>query len=150
MPNNGLAPPDPNTEVGSFRYTYGDILYTDLDPAQPGFGDYEELSDADIEALLAQGGSVPGAIGYLYLAMSGHAAKESRSVKDQDLAIDLTKRAADLRAVAQMWFDRVGADDLIAAEEAFEIVPTGRSCGGVIPEGSPPVWGRVYGIGRAC
>lgn len=143
--NPGAWPLDPATTVGQFRVLYGDITSEPYVPAQPGFQNYEELSDTEIEGFLAQGGDAPGrAIGYLYLAMAGQAAKESRSIKDYDLQVDLTKRAADLRAIAQMWFDRGDSDDLIAGEDAFEIVPTGTSRGGFIPEASPVIYGRQY------
>lgn len=149
--NPGQWPIDGATPVGQFRYTYGDILSTPYDPVEPGFQNFEELGDAEIEAFLSQGGdSVSRGIAYLYLAMAGQAAKESRSIKDYDLSVDLTKRAADLRAIAQAWFDRADDDDIATAEDAFEIVPTGNSCGGVIPEASPPMYGRKYTWGRIC
>lgn len=149
--NPGAFPLDPLSEVGAFRLLYGDAVSEPYDPVEPGFQNYDELSDAEIEAFLAQGGgSASRGIGYLYLALSGQAAKQSRSVKDYDLQVDLTKRAADLRGVAQMWFDRADDDDLATAEDAFEIVPTGKRCGDGIPEGAPAMWGRVYVPGRVC
>ena len=149
--NPGGWPVDPSTPVGAFRLTYGDTSATAYDPAEPGYRNFEELSDAEIEAFLAQGNdSVARGIGYLYLAMAGHAAKDAFSVKDNDLAIDYTKRAADLRLMAREWFDIADAEDSGAAEEGFVIVPTGRTCGESIAEGAPPIYGRVYGVGRVC
>lgn len=144
MVNVGIAPPDPTTDVGRFRMLSGDIAWTPLDPPQPGYGEYEKFSDAEIEAYLAQGGdSVPRAIGYSYLYLAGQAAIASQSVRDYDLQVDTTKRAADLRAIAQVWFDTADNDDVIAAEEGFELVPTGTT-GGFLPEGIIPQWGRQY------
>ena len=40
MVNRGVAPADSSTDVGRFRYLYGDITYTDLDPVEAGYGDY--------------------------------------------------------------------------------------------------------------
>lgn len=149
--NHGVAPLDPTTPTGMFRILYGDTSYVPLDPPVPGMGSYQELSDAEIEGFISQGSdSIPRGIGYLYIALAGQAAKQSKVVQDQDLRVDLTKRAADLRAIAEVWFGSADNDDLVNAEEAFEIVPTGQRCGGVIPEGSPAIWGRVYGIGRVC
>ena len=146
--NRGIAPPDMGTNVGSFRAMAGDLEYVPLDPPEPGFGSYSKFSDAEIEAYLAQGGdSVPRAIGYSYLYLAGQAAIASQSVRDYDLQVDTTKRAADLRAIAQVWFDSADSDDVAAAEEGFELVPTGAT-GGFIPEGAPPIWGRQYTIGR--
>lgn len=149
--NPGEWPLDPESSVGRFRLVYGDTESTPYSPVEQGFQNYEELSDAEITAFLSQGsGSVNRAIGYLYVAMSGQAAKMSRSVKDYDLSADLTKRAADLRATAQMWFDLADNDDLVSGEDAFEIVTTGSSCGGFIPEASPPIYGRRYTWNRLC
>lgn len=147
----GVWPLDPTTPVGKFRILYGDTESEPYTPVEPGFQNYEELSDAEIQGFISQGGdSTNRGIGYLYLAMAGQAAKESRSVKDYDLQVDLTKRAADLRAIAQMWFDQGADEDVISGEDAFEIVNTGTSCGGVIPEASIPIYGRKYTWGRIC
>ena len=147
----GAWPLDPATPVGRFRILYGDTDSEPYAPAVVGVQNYQELSDDEVEGFIAQGsGSVPRGIGYLYIAMAGQAAKQSKVVQDQDLRIDLTKRAADLRAIADVWFGSADNDDLVNAEEAFEIVPTGQRCGGVIPERSPATWRRVYGIGRVC
>ena len=147
----GGWPLDPATPVGKFRILYGDTDSEPYDPVVVGIQNYQELSDAEVEGFISQGGdSVPRGIGYLYIALAGQAAKQSKVVQDQDLRVDLTKRAADLRAIAEVWFGSADNDDLVSAEEAFEIVPTGRHNGGIIPEGSPAIWGRVYGIGRVC
>ena len=147
----GAWPLDPTTPVGKFRILYGDTDSKPYDPPVPGIQNYQELSDAEIGGFISQGSdSIPRGIGYLYIAMAGQAAKQSKVVQDQDLRIDLTKRAADLRAIADVWFGSADNDDLVNAEGAFEIVPTGRHSGGVIPEGSPATWRRVYGIGRVC
>ena len=147
----GAWPLDPATPVGRFRILYGDTESTAYDPVEPGIQNYQELSDDEAEGFIAQGGdSIPRGIGYLYIALAGQAAKQSKVVQDQDLRVDLTKRAADLRAIADVWFGSADNDDLVNAEEAFEIVPTGRHNGGIIPERYPATWGRVYGIGRVC
>lgn len=144
MANRGVAPADMTTDVGKFRALYGDLAYVPLSPDEPGYGDYAQLSDAEIEAFIEQGaGSIAQGIGWLYLAMAGQAAQESKSIKDQDLSIDTTKRAADLRALAQFWFDR----DDATQDEYFDIVPMGSE-GGFIPEATIPIWGRQYTIGR--
>lgn len=147
--NPGGVPVDLSSDVGQFRAMVGDLQYEAYDPPEPGFGNYEKFSDSEIEAYLAQAdGSVPRAIGYSYLYLAGQAALESQSVKDYDLQIDSTKRAGDLRAMAQMWFGLADDEDLSSAEEAFEIVPTGVSGGAFIPEATPPIYGRQYTVGR--
>ena len=145
MSNPGVYPLDPATPVGQFRLLTGDTQSVPLDPPVSGQQDYEKFSDAEIEGYLAAGGdSIPRAIGFAYLYLASQAAMESKSIRDFDLQVDLTKRAADLRAIAQMWFDRGDDDDLSSAEEAFEIVPTGRRHGGFVPEGTIAQWGRAY------
>lgn len=121
--NPGAFPLNPTTPVGQFRLVYGDTDSTPYDPPEPGFQNYEELSDEEIERFLSQGeGSIPRGIGYLYLALAGQAAKQSRTIQDYDLKVDLTKRAADLRAIAQMWFDRADDDDdASGANDIFEV-----------------------------
>lgn len=147
--NPGEFPLDPTSNVGKFRLVYGDTQSVPYSPVEPGFQNYTELSDAEIEAYISvSSDSINRAIGYYYLSLSGAAAKTSKSVADYDLKIDTTKRAADLRAIAQWWFDQADNDDVIAAEEGFEIVPTGTSGGDFIPELTLPVWGRQYTIGR--
>ena len=140
----GTWPLDPATPVGKFRILYGDTDSEPYDPVVEGIQNYSELSDDEVEGFISQGGdSVPRGIGYLYIALAGQAAKQSKAIQDQDLKVDLTKRAADLRAIAEVWFDSADNDDLVSAEEAFEIVPTG-SRGGFIPEGTRPIFGRQY------
>lgn len=147
--NPGAYPLDPETPVGQFRLVYGDTHSTPYDPVEPGFQNYDELSDSEIEAFLLNGnGSINRGIGYYYLSLAGAAAKRSRQIKDYDLQVDTTKRAADLRGIAQWWFDQADDDDVISAEEGFEIVPTGTDSGDFIPEAAIPVWGRQYTLGR--
>lgn len=147
--NPGAYPVDMTSKVGQFRAMVGDLNSTPYSPVEPGFQNFEKFSDAEIEAYLVQGGdSVARAIGYSYLYLAGQAAMESRSIKDYDLTVDNTKRAADLRAIAQFWFDQSDGDDVIAGEEAFEIVPTGTGSGTFIPELSTPIYGRKYTIAR--
>lgn len=143
--NPGEFPLDPTSNVGKFRLVYGDTQSTPYDPVEPGFQSYTELSDAEIEAFLSTGGdSINRAIGYYYLSLAGQAALTAKSVKDYDLTVDSTKRPAELRALAQWWFDQADSDDVISAEEGFEIVPTGTSSGDFIAEGTIPIWGRKY------
>lgn len=145
MVNKGIAPPDMTSDIGRFRALYGDLSYVPLVPDEPGYGDYADLSDEEIQAFIDQGaGSIAQGIGWLYLGMAGQAAMQSKSIKDQDLAVDTTKRAADLRALAQFWFDR---DDLSETGDYFDVVTIGGDAD-FIPEATMPIWGRQYTIGR--
>lgn len=147
--NPGAYPVDLTSNVGKFRALVGDLNSTPYIPTEPGFQNFDKFSDAEIEAYLAQAGdSINRAIGFSYLYLAGQAAMESRSIKDYDLLVDNTKRAADLRAIAQFWFDQADGEEVIAGEEAFEIVPTGTRSGAFIPEASIPIYGRKYTMGR--
>ena len=146
MVNRGVAPADSSTDVGRFRYLYGDITYTDLDPVEAGYGDYSELSDSEIEVFLSvSDDSVSRAIGYYYLQLAGQAAKVAESVKDYDLQIDESKKSEAFRKAAMDWFDRADTDDL-NSEEAF-VIAAPYSCE-VIPEATIPQYGRYYTTGR--
>lgn len=147
--NPGVYPLESETPVGQFRLVYGDAHSAPYSPVEPGFQNYDELSDAEIEAfLVVGGGSLNRAIGYYYLSLAGAASKTAKQIKDYDLQVDTTKRSADLRAIAQWWFDQADNDDVISAEEGFEIVPTGTGRGDFIPEATIPVWGRQYTTAR--
>lgn len=147
--NPGAYPVDLTSKVGQFRALTGDLNSSPYDPAYPGYQNFLKFSDAEIEGYLAQGGdSVARAIGYSYLYLAGQAAIESAAIKDYDLQIDKTKRAADLTAIAKLWFGQADGEEVISGEEAFEIVPTGTSSGQFIPELSIPIYGRKYTMGR--
>lgn len=134
MVNRGVAPLDPTTAVGQFRVYYGDVTYTELDPVEAGYGDYAELSDAEIESFLASANSsVYRAIGNYFAILAGNAAKVSQSVKDYDLSIDDSKRPAALLEAAKMWWGRADDEDTVAGgSDIFEIfsmvTPSGSCC----------------------
>lgn len=120
--NTGLYPLDANTNVGKFRLTIGDTVATNITGDQ---GDYSYFSDAEITQFLFLGGdSVPRAVGFAYRAWAGQAAAEAAVIKDFDLQVDYTKRAAALSDQADFWFAQADADDANAAD-AVQIVPTG-------------------------
>jgi hypothetical protein len=143
--NKGIAPLDPNTPVGSFRVLFGDVSYVPLNPPEEGYGDYRELSDVEIEGFIsAASGSIYRGIATYYVQLAGQAAKVAESVKDFDLALDDTKRPAALLELAKYYFGLADNEDT-GAEDAFQIVPTGKR-GDFIPEGTIPQYGRRYVI----
>lgn len=147
--NPGAVPLDPETEIGAFRLLFGDTQWTAYDPNVPGEGDYNYFSDAEIQALLAQGaGSDNRAIGFAYLKLSGAAAMQAKSVKDFDLSVDLTKRAGELAKVAQLWFERADSIDDAGGESDFFDVVGFDEDDELIPEGVIPEYGRYYVRGR--
>jgi hypothetical protein len=133
MVNRGIAPFDPTSPVGQFRVLYPDVSYVALDPAEPGYGDYAELSDAEIEALiLGAKDSVYRAIGNYYAQLAGQAAKVSASIKDYDLTIDRTKRSTDLLNMAKYWWGLADDEDALSGVnevfDVFSIVPSKCHC----------------------
>lgn len=119
----GAFPVDPETEVGSLRAVIGDTTSTQYDPPEPGFASYLMFSDQELEVFLARGGTVLSGAGFAYLALSAQAALASQQIRDYDLQVDTTKRAADLRAIAQAFFDQ---DIAGGSSDYFDIVPTGK------------------------
>jgi hypothetical protein len=140
MTNRGIAPLDPSSDVGKVRLLVGDTVYTALVPPEVGYGDYTNFSDDEIEAFLTAGGdSTMRAAGFAYMQLAATAAMESVSIADYDLKVDLTKRAGDLRAMAEFYFEQADQIDG-ASEDAFIIVPTGQrdDCWPELAE--RPVW----------
>lgn len=132
--NPGQFPVDLESDVGKFRALVGDLSSTPYDPPEAGFGDYEKFSDDEIEGYLAQAeGSIPRAIGYAYLYLAGQAALTSTSVRDYDLALDTTKRADGLIAIANMWFGKADAEEA----DYFDVVPVGSRGRRCKPEAAP-------------
>lgn len=145
-PNDGASPLDPTSDVGKFRVLIGDTAAEAYSPVETGRGNYAMFSDVEIAGFVAVAeGNLNRAIGNAYLALAGRAATESKQIKDFDLTVDTTKRAADLRLVAYEWFGRADKEEA-ALQDAFFIAPLGDSCDPV-PEGLMPTWGR-YAVGK--
>lgn len=123
--NQGVAPPDYTTDVGRFRLVAGDAVSAPLDPPVSGQGDYQDWSDADIEAFLTIEDGVYRAVGLAYASLAAQAAQEAESLKDFDLLRDARQKARELREQSLWFYNR--ADELDAeGAEGFQIVPTGR------------------------
>lgn len=118
--NQGVAPPDFETDVGKVRALLGDTNWESLDPEIPGEGTYDKYSDAELQVYLNQSGSVEGAVATAYLQMASSAAEEAKAVKDYDLQVDLTKRAEALRKIAEMWESKASETSL----DYFNVVDT--------------------------
>ena len=143
--NPGVYPIDPLTTTGQFRMLFGDVTSVAYDPVETGFQNYTNYSDAEIEQFLLQGNdSISRAIGYAYSQAAGAAAMQSKSIADYDLRVDLTKRAEDLRKMAEFWFDKAKDEDaLTGADEFFEIVELDPEWHEIIEgETSPFIWYR--------
>ena len=135
--NRGVAPLDPSSDVGKFRLLIGATSYEELDPPEVGYGDYGMFSDDEIQVFLDQGETLEDSAYLAYMQLAAAAAIESKSVKDFDLQVDLTKRSGDLRAIALMWRERADA----ASADIFEVfdISDDDEC---FPEAAPRTVGR--------
>jgi hypothetical protein len=127
MTHRGVAPLDPDTKVGRLRALLRDTEYAPLEPAEDGFGDYKMFSDVDLEAYLIEGGdNVLRAAGRATTGLALMYSAKGKSIKTDDLAVDLRGRGADLLKVARSFMDDADAEDAAEASDYFNIVPTGR------------------------
>ena len=95
----------------------GDTVGEEYDPPEVGRRNYEIFGDVELQALLNMSGdSVPSAVGYAYLKLAGLAAGQAIDWRSDDLSVAMSKTPTELRAVAQMWFDR---GSLLDSEEGF-------------------------------
>lgn len=124
----GVIPVDPTTPVGALRLAIGDYEYELYSPNVPPHANFAAFSDAELEALLTLGAGIPqNAIGYAYLKLAGLSAATAVEWSSDDLKLNLSKTPAELRAIAAMWFEQ-GEAATAAAEDHFDIVPTGGAC----------------------
>lgn len=125
MSNSGVAPYDPSTLVGKVRVITGDVNYGAI---TAGMAEYEMFSDDEIEAFLVESeDNVLRAAGYGYLALSGRASLQAKTVKDYDLSVDLKAVAAELRKQADDLFKRADEKDVRdGVSDVFEWAATGR------------------------
>lgn len=147
MANYGIPFETTTDELRAFRAVAGDTNYeTVTAPAgHPEWtADYVYFSDLEAEAFIAQGNdSTMRAAGWAYLALAANAATTGASIRDYDLAVDTKNRAAELRAIAQWFFDQADSDDA-GSEDAFLIVQTGERCDPWPPELAP------WDLSRLC
>lgn len=129
MANYGIPFEDTTDGLRSFRTTVGDTAYTEITPppANPEWtANYVLFSDLEAQTYIDQSDENSfRAAGWAFMTLSAQAALRAKSVKDYDLSVDLTKRAEDLRAAAQFFFDQADALDL---EDGFFIGSTGVRC----------------------
>lgn len=116
MSGIGQTPPDYSSPSGQFRLLAQDTTYSPLNPAQVGQGLYDLFSDAEVSGYLAmyEDYSIYRAVGAAYQGLAGRAAVDAKMVKDYDLQVDLTKRAASLQAIADAMLERAEREDQLS------------------------------------
>ena len=126
--NPGVAPLDPTSSVGHLRALLGDTQYVDLTPPVAGQGSYAVFSDADLISYLSLAGNVTlRAAAIAIRRMALEYSSKGKSIKTDDLAIDLRSRGRDLLEVAKSFESAADAADSSAADDYFNIVPFGDS-----------------------
>jgi len=105
-------------------YTLGDLSIVLRDPNGLVFTE-EDLA----VYLTASPDSIWRAAGQAVTSLSIEYATQGKSIKTDDLAIDLRGRGADLTAVAKSFFAMADADGASAASDFFQIVPFGGRIG---------------------
>lgn len=136
----GVAPADPTTDVGKFRFGAGDSEYEEYDPPQEGFGLYQLWSDADIIGLLAVGGSVARAISIAYGQIGASYASSGGTIKTDDLSVSVKDAVGNWLNLSKLWADIADNEDANAALDYFDLADTAsinkdaRDCK---PEASP-------------
>lgn len=121
--NPGVYPVDMSTDTGKFRVKIGDIVGTLYSPDYTGYANFVKISDAEIGVFLDSVSLNRGLYGY-YLTLAANAAENSKSVKDSDLAVDLTKRSGALLAIAEGYLEKAKAEEALTDEyDVFELLP---------------------------
>jgi hypothetical protein len=117
----GVAPPDTDTDVGQLRYLIPDSSYEELDPPVAGQGLYLWFSDSALETFLDQADDdLDIAKVMAWEQIADYYASEAVSVTTDDLRVDLTKRA-------QFWRDKVTAAKTELAGDVFALASLGSS-----------------------
>lgn len=145
MSNSGVYPIDTDTEVGQLRYAIGDIDSVAFDPVQPGFQDYTNFSDEELEGFLAQGVTVTRAAGWAYMRLAAIATASALDWKSDDLSVRLTERAKLLRQIAKDFFDQADDEDERGAADAISIeYPFGNPFNACDYPEAVANWNRCY------
>lgn len=121
MANLGVAPPDPETDIGLLRYLIGDTEYETVTapPEHPTWtGDYQWFSDTALSVFLSRSGQdVDKAAILAWRQMGDQLAATAADIKTDDLSV------SNLWRRAQFFYDRADAaeNDLNANTDIFEI-----------------------------
>lgn len=142
--NRGIAPLDPNSDIGRVRLLSGDVDYEEFVPPEPGFGNYGVWSDDQIQAALTAGGSVARAIAILYGLLAASWASSSATIKTDDLTMSAKDSVGNWLSLAAYWNSIADNEEQGAINEYFDLVDArGGDCWGPEwPELSARPWGR--------
>lgn len=138
---NGVFPPALDTPVGQIR-----VLIPDLVTADRTVNTDYMFSDDELDAFLSiYADSVRRAAAAVLDTIATNEVLTYRTIRTDDLQVDVTKGAELLRRRAQALRDEADALDDNEATDSFEIV---FADGGFVPEGTPVQWGRQWTWGQ--
>lgn len=141
----GVAPADPSTDIGLFRFSAGDSEYEEYDPPEPGFALYQLWSDADIIGLLAAaGGSVPRAVSLAYAQIGASFATSGATIKTDDLSVSAKDSVGNWLALSKFWKDVADEEAARAVDDYFEMTPVRETNYWRKPEAAPWPYSREY------
>ena len=138
--NPGEYPVDLTTDTGRFRMYAADLNGTKYVPDYPGFRNFEKISDAEIEALLAEHTSVYLALAAFFGSLASDASLHTGIFKDYDLSVDLKTLADDLRKQSAFWTNKAAEENVLGGTaDIFDSFTLGSTARYGRPELSPPV-----------
>lgn len=142
----GIAPADPTTPVGQFRFAAGDSEYQNYVPIQPGYGLYQLWSDNDIIGLLVvAGGSVARAVSLAYAQIGASFATSGATIKTDDLSVSVKDSVGNWLSLSRWWAELADNEAANAANDIFDLVDV-RSVNARYrqPEGAPFQYGEFH------
>lgn len=121
MTNRGVYPLDPDSQTGLFRQQLGDVVATPLDPDEPGFADYEYISDAAIAALLQAFPTMPDmAMSRALSSMAIQMIAAAQDIQVDDIRIKTVERAELMLRAAE---SLAGSANGQINDTGFTVVP---------------------------
>lgn len=137
--NPGISPISTSTPVGQLRHTLGDTASVPLEPPVEGMVSYNVYSDAALEVFLAlTSGNVLRAAAAAVKRLAIEYAAVGKSIKTDDLSINVASRGKDLLEVAAAFSKEADAADATAGANFFAVVPgRARRRYDVRPEATP-------------
>lgn len=138
MSNRGLRVIDPSTDLGSLRLQVGDTNFTEFDPVDDDYVNYDYFSDYTLEAFIASADdSLTRATGFAYRSLAGILTLSAVSITTDDLRIDTLGRAKLMRELANEWISQAADEDDAAASDIFDVIPFAGAYRSTHPEGTP-------------
>lgn len=125
----GVAPLDPNTDIGRMRVALGDVDYEEYDPPQPGYGLYQVFSDDQLQVFLDLAkGNVARAIAMAYAQIGASWASTGATIRTDDLTFSAKDSVGNWLTLAAYWNKIADDQDDAAVNDYFDLVEVGYRC----------------------